>query len=200
MTPVINLHVGPDRVEFHVPEDKLCKLPFFRAALKSGFQESLSRSIEMPDEDPRTLSALIEFLYTGNYTYAYDPNKAVLRGTIGTPIGDLTEGEYHVGVFVVASKYDSPVLADMAVEHFKAVLLDVDCVDKLHLWKTAYREGPDLKAWRKGLEECYAGKGLLAWVHELFENHRDEIDQAVSESPELAADLLCLAIRSAGGD
>lgn len=196
MTPVVSLYTGQDRIELHAHEDTLCTLPFFRAALKKyGFQESLTKSIEMPEDKPIMVSALIEYLYTGNYTYVYDSAKAELQKETGMPIRDLTEGQYHVGVFVIASKYDSQGLAEMTVGNFEAVLPELGCVDKLRLWRTAYCEGTDLKRWRKSLERCHSSEGLVTWVQELFEKYRDEIDQVIAESPELASDLLRLATR-----
>lgn len=192
MSPIISLYTGQDRRELHAHEDTLCVLPFFRAALHGRFQESLIKSIEMPEDDPRMVSALIEYLYTGNYTYAYNLTTVDLQNETGIGIRDLTEGQYHIGVSSIASKYDSQALADISVKNFEAILPNLDGLDKLRLWRIAYREGPDVRIWRKCLERCHSCKDLVPWIHELFENQRDEIDQAIAESPELASDLLRL--------
>lgn len=56
----------------HVHQDTLWKLPSFR---ETFLKKSLSQvSIDMPDQDPDVISALIEHLYTGDYTYAHTQN------------------------------------------------------------------------------------------------------------------------------
>lgn len=152
----------------------------------------------MPDDDLATVSAMIEYLYTGNYTYTYITGSDMLREAPGIPPGTLTEGQYHVGVFVTASKYDCQGLVDMAVRNFEGVLPALDSVDTLRLWTTAYAAGTDVQVWRKGFERFYSRKGFDVWVKELFREHREEMDQMIADFPELASDLLRLAI--CGGD
>lgn len=193
MSPIATLSVGPKRVQFHAHEDTLCTLPFFQAALQGQFKEASEKAISMPDDDPRNISALIEFLYTGNYTYTYDPTSVQLREKSTTPIGDLAEGLYHVGVYVVASKYDSPVLSEMAVKNFEAVAIELDDIDALRLWKAAYAEDLRLSRCREDFKEYSSGKGLVSWVKGLFREHEEEMDEMFAECPQLATDLLRIA-------
>lgn len=150
-------------------------------------------TINMPEDEPRMVSALIEFLYTGNYTYPYDSVTSPSRVPMGTPVATLDEGQYHVGVFRIASKYDSTALADMAVRNFDSVLPDLDPISTFRLWKYAYGEGPDIQAWRNDFGFCYSGKQLASWMKAVFKDHREEVDQTIAECPELACDLLRLA-------
>lgn len=188
---MITLNIGPDHVEFHAHEDTLCKLPFFQAALKGSFRESLAKSIDMPEDTAETVSALIEYLYTANYTYTYDSSTAEPHGR---PAPNLAEGRYHIGVFVTAAKYDCGGLVAMAMGNFEALLPQLSSVDTLRLWKHAYGEGPDLQTWRTHFERCHEGKWVATWVSELFKNHRQEMEEMIAELPELAADLMRLAI------
>lgn len=153
----------------------------------------MKNSIEMPEDDPRMVSGLIEYLYTGNYTYPYACKGTVLRKKLGSPIATLTEGQYHVSIFVIASKYDCQGLATMAMRNFKAVVPDLDGIDTLRLWTAAYGEGPGLQTLRNSFERCHSGKPLSSWVKELFKDHREEINRTIKEFPELASDLLRLA-------
>ena len=41
--------------------------PFFAAALKGQFYESISQRIELPDEEPEIFSSVLEYLYKGDY-------------------------------------------------------------------------------------------------------------------------------------
>lgn len=194
MSPIVTLYVGQERVEFHTYEDTLCQLPFFQAALQEGhYREPSGRTLEMPEDDPTKVSALIEFMYTGNYTYTYDAGSAQLLSGSNTPIGDLTEGLFHVGVYVVASKYNCQRLAEIAVKNFEAVLNELDDIKTLRLWKAAYSEGLKLLGRIKDFEQYRSGEGLVAWVRGLFDDHREEMDKTMSEHPTLACDLLRIA-------
>lgn len=188
---MITLTIGPDRVEFHAHEDTLCKLPFFQAALQGSFRESLEKCIDMPEDTPETVSALIEYLYTSNYTYTYDSSTAEEHSR---PVANLAEGRYHIGVFVISSKYDCGGLVAMAIGNFEALLPELDSVDTLRLWKHAYGEGPDIQTWRTNFERCHTGKWVVKWVKELFKDHRQEMEEMIAELPELAADLMRVAI------
>lgn len=194
-TPIITLYIGTDRVEFHAHEDTLCKLRFFQSELQGSPHESGSKTITMCDDTPGTVSALIEYLYTGNYTYTYD---AATARTSGDPVANLSEGRFHISVFAIASKYECDGLAAMAASNFEDILPELESVDTLRLWRYAYGAGPDVASWRTQFERCYSGKRLenwlVVWVAELFENHRQEMEETIAEEPELAADLLRLAI------
>lgn len=190
MSPIITLYVGQGRVEFYVHEDTLCQLPFFQAALQGRFREASEKVIVMVEDDPNKVSALIEFMYTGNYTYSYDPRDTQLLEGSNAPIGDLSEGMFHVGVYVIASKYDCPGLVEIALENFEVVVDELDNIDTLRLWKAAYSEGLTLVGQRKDFEQYRSGGGLISWVKGLFKEHREEMETTMSEHPTLACDLL----------
>ena len=40
---------------------------YFAAALKGNFLDGISKKIDLPDEEPETLSCILEFLYKGDY-------------------------------------------------------------------------------------------------------------------------------------
>lgn len=147
----------------------------------------------MPDDDPSQITAMIEFLYTGKYTYAYNPTKAQPQKGSDAPVADLAEGLYHLGVHVVASKYGASALSEMAVANFRSVANELDGINTLQLWKAAYAE--DLRLPRSTAEfaqDC-RGEGLVPWVTGLFEQHCEELEETISECPQLATDLLRLA-------
>lgn len=148
----------------------------------------------MPEDATGTVSALLEYLYTGNYTYTYDSATAPVRGDPARPAANLTESRFHIGVFAIASKYACDGLATMAVSNFEALLPELDSVERLRLWKHAYGQGPDMETWREQFERCHSGMWVAAWVKELFKDHRKEMEQTIAELPELAADVMRLAI------
>lgn len=151
----------------------------------------------MPEDDPTMVSALIEYLYTGNYTYPYVAANTQLREELGTPVATLTEGQYHVGIFITASKYDCQGLMAMAAVNFEAVFADLDGIDSLRLWTATYGQAPGLQTLRNAFEIWRSEKALASWVKELFKKHRGEMNKTIKEFPELASDLLRL---STGGE
>lgn len=193
MSSITTLYVGQARVEFHVHQDTLTKLQFFRAALQGQFKEGLENAISMPDDDPIHMSAMIEFLYMGHYTYAYDPTSVLPREGTDAPVGDLAEGLYHLGVYVVASKYDCPKLSELAVANFKSVANELDPISTLRFWKAAYAEDLHLPRTSEEFTENCRGEGLVPWVTGLFEQHCEELEETILTCPQLACDLLRIA-------
>ncbi|KAH0845518.1 hypothetical protein AYO21_09612 [Fonsecaea monophora] len=64
---IITICVGPEQRLFAGHEEVLSRSPFFSAACKGQFFESNARRINLPDEQPEILSAVLEYLYKGDY-------------------------------------------------------------------------------------------------------------------------------------
>jgi hypothetical protein len=64
---IITICVGPEQRLFAGHEEILARSPYFQAACKGQFFESNSRRITLPDEQPEILSAVLEYLYKGDY-------------------------------------------------------------------------------------------------------------------------------------
>lgn len=56
----------------------LCKSPYFAQACRAQFFEASGKRIGLPNEEPEIFSAVLEFLYKGDYTpkIAYDKKRA----------------------------------------------------------------------------------------------------------------------------
>lgn len=155
------------------------------------FREASEKLILMPEDNPAHVSALIEFLYTGNYTYMYDPSVAPVPEGSTMPAGDIMEGMFHAGVHVLAVKYGAAKLVARAIKNFGAVSGALDSINALRLWKAVYiggllelpRHSKDCELWRNG-------QGMSTWVKQLFAEHGEEMDETVLECPQLAGDLL----------
>jgi hypothetical protein len=66
--PIVTLTIGREGRLFAAHEDVLRQAPFFEAALRSGnFPDAQSRRISLPDEEPEVFSAVLEYLYKGDY-------------------------------------------------------------------------------------------------------------------------------------
>lgn len=190
MSPIATLRVGEGKVQFHAHEDTLCKLPFFNAALQGMFKEATEKTISMPVDDPTHVSALLEFLYMGSYTYTYYPASVMVPEGSTTPAGDLNEGLYHLGVYVVAAKYDASVLALIALKNFKAVAIELESICALQLWLAAYTEDLRLPRCRQEFDQYSSGQGLVSWVQGLFREHEEVMEGVLEQCPLLTADLL----------
>jgi len=69
-SPIVTLTIGREGRLFAAHEDVLLQSPFFEQALKGGYLEqsyTQSRRIALPDEEPEAFSAVLEYLYKGDY-------------------------------------------------------------------------------------------------------------------------------------
>lgn len=189
MSPIITQDIGPSPVVFHVYEDSLSRIQSFRAALQGGFQEAAEKKVSLPDEDLEVFRALLEYLYTGIYTYTYDPSSATVVD--GAPAADLAEGCYHILVYAVGFRYDWQPLVHDAVRNPPAALSKLQGINVVRMWKSAYESGltvdvcareRQLEAFEKMLpgriegrpcggrggdgERCGGAAGICDWFYE----------------------------------
>ena len=66
-SPIITLVVGPEARLFAAHEDVLCQAPFFDKVLRGNYVDAQNRRISLPDEEPEVFSAILEYLYKGDY-------------------------------------------------------------------------------------------------------------------------------------
>lgn len=69
-SPIVTLTVGREGRLFAAHEDVLCQSSFFQQALRGQYLEQSyvqSRRIALPDEEPEIFSAVLEYLYKGDY-------------------------------------------------------------------------------------------------------------------------------------
>ncbi|KAL2153559.1 hypothetical protein VTH82DRAFT_4714 [Thermothelomyces myriococcoides] len=66
-SPIVTLVVGRDARLFAAHEDVLCQAPFFEKVLRSTYVDAQNRRIMLPDEEPEVFSAVLEYLYKGDY-------------------------------------------------------------------------------------------------------------------------------------
>ncbi|TGO31950.1 hypothetical protein BHYA_0375g00020 [Botrytis hyacinthi] len=64
-SPIVHIHVGSSSQEFAVHRDLICySSPYFRAALTSGFQETNTGTIELPETNTKIVDLFMGWLYT----------------------------------------------------------------------------------------------------------------------------------------
>ncbi|KAL6868724.1 hypothetical protein ACO1O0_000041 [Amphichorda felina] len=66
-SPIVTLTIGREGRLFAAHEDVLRQAPFFEAACRDHFFDAQSRRISLPDEEPEVFSAVLEYLYKGDY-------------------------------------------------------------------------------------------------------------------------------------
>jgi hypothetical protein len=63
---IVTLYVGSKRKKFTVHKKLLCdRCKFFSTAFKSGFHETKTGAMNLPEDYPNTVASLIDFLYRG---------------------------------------------------------------------------------------------------------------------------------------
>lgn len=90
-SPIVTLTVGREGRLFAAHEDVLRQAPFFDAACRDRhFVKAQSKRISLPDEEPEVFSAVLEYLYKGDYyprlvhnrqRNSWELEDAVVRGT-----------------------------------------------------------------------------------------------------------------------
>ena len=66
-SPIVTFIVGRYARVFACHEDILSTSPFFAAVLKGDYYENTTKRVELPDEQPEVFSAVLEYLYKGDY-------------------------------------------------------------------------------------------------------------------------------------
>jgi len=155
ISPIITLVVGRERRVFAAHEDILCLSPFFAAALRGQFREADARQVEMPDEDPQIFSAVLEYLYKGDYYPRLRHNKRsshwelenqsskeyVSESLIHSPVygGDILRDTV---IYCVADKYGLDDLKRLALRK-QGLVSGIEVPVLLRSARFAYDNTPD---------------------------------------------------------
>ncbi|KAI1365519.1 hypothetical protein F5Y08DRAFT_174794 [Xylaria arbuscula] len=66
-SPIVTLMVGPEGRLFAAHEEVLCQSPFFERVCRDQYLDAQNKRISLPDEEPEIFSAVLEYLYKGDY-------------------------------------------------------------------------------------------------------------------------------------
>ncbi|KAH8162939.1 hypothetical protein CIB48_g5309 [Xylaria polymorpha] len=66
-SPIVTLMVGHEGRLFAAHEEVLCQSPFFERICQDQYLEAQNKRISLPDEEPEIFSAVLEYLYKGDY-------------------------------------------------------------------------------------------------------------------------------------
>lgn len=67
ISAIVTLVIGPEQRIFAAHENVLNASPFFQSVLQNQMIDSQSKKIALQDEEPEIFSAVLEYLYKGDY-------------------------------------------------------------------------------------------------------------------------------------
>ncbi|KAK3049253.1 hypothetical protein LTR09_009431 [Extremus antarcticus] len=147
---IITISVGPSQRLFAAHEDVLTKSPHFSHHLRAQFFESAGKLIDLPGEEPEAFSAVLEYLYKGDYTpkLAYDKKRSSwYLEDYDTSAGEATvqQGGAQVlkdtVIYCAAYKYGLPELQRLALKK-QGLQSGVQCSTILSSARYAYDNTP----------------------------------------------------------
>ncbi|PIA96380.1 hypothetical protein CB0940_10869 [Cercospora beticola] len=95
---------------------------FFAKAVDDGFQEAGAGVIDLPNDHPNAIAAMLRFLYTDEY----DDAAHLLSVASEKEEHEWTILPMHIRVYQMAHKYELPKLADLAQEELEVCLKHED--------------------------------------------------------------------------
>jgi hypothetical protein len=165
-SPIVTLTVGKEGRLFAAHEDVLCQSSFFEAACRGNFfdaHNSGGRRIALPDEEPEVFSAILEYLYKGDYYPRLVRDKRrdtwLLEDTCEYPSPDMnaTGGGPAASdtVTVYLESLGEPILRDTVI-YCAATRYDLDGLARLALKKQGLQSGIDVATILRSAQYAYA--------------------------------------------
>jgi hypothetical protein len=153
-SPIITIVVGREQRLFAAHEDVLCNSPYFATALKGHFLDGGAKKLILPDEEPEILSAILEFLYKGDYYPRLLHNKR--RNTWDLEDADTKPGgRGHTESTIYLSSVGGDVLRDTVV-YCAAEKYGLDELKRLALRKQGLQSGIQVDVILRSARYCYA--------------------------------------------
>lgn len=171
---IVTIVAGADQRMFAAHEDVLCRSPFFAAACRDVIGASNHRRIALVDEEPEVLSAVLEYLYKGDYSprllHDKKRNSWVLedgsdmprtarnpagypQGANGATIYSQSTGDTvlrETAIYCAAERYGLDELKRLALRK-QSLLTGIDVATILRSSRFAYDNTPEtdsrLRAW-----------------------------------------------------
>lgn len=187
---------------------------FFERAICSGFSETQSSTIDLPDDDPDTIASLLQHVYTGSYAQTApieDRKIAEQREKVETPSNPngletvVQCSMPHVRMFAAAVKFGIDTLREEArktfMKAFNGALLDTRFLSEVPngistLVSAVYATTP---AQERDLRDCLVFEAHSEWTHFQDEAGGENATAHLNilrEVPELALDVLTYRMRA----
>ncbi|WPH04914.1 Hypothetical protein R9X50_00781100 [Acrodontium crateriforme] len=150
---IVTLSVGPSQRLFAAHEDVLARAPYFAQACRAKFFETSGKRIELPNEEPEVFSAVLEYLYKGDYSprLVHDKKRATWSIEDATS-GESSESTVYINgvggavlkdtlIYCSANRYALPELQRLALKK-QGLQSGVQCSTILSSARYAYANTP----------------------------------------------------------
>ncbi|KAL8799710.1 MAG: hypothetical protein Q9182_005688 [Xanthomendoza sp. 2 TL-2023] len=107
--------VGPQEQKFTAHASFLSQSPVLDRMCHGHFEESRTFTIRLPEDDPKVIKAMIQYLYTGDFT-----NYGLHDDTLG--ISAMRAGFQLVDLYKVAEKYQLQQLKTLILEKLGGII------------------------------------------------------------------------------
>lgn len=164
-SPIVTLTVGRDGRLFAAHEDVLRQSPFFEEACRGAYFDAQSKRISLPHEEPEVFSAILEYLYKGDYYprlfHNRHRNSWELEDQGRTPQsspnpetgGGRADGSSDATVYL--SSLDVPILRDTVI-YCAADRYGLEELKRLALRKQGLQAGIDVGTILRSAQYAYA--------------------------------------------
>lgn len=165
-SPIVTLTIGREGRLFAAHEDVLSQSPFFEAACKRESLDVMNKRISLPDEEPEIFSAVLEYLYKGDYyprlVHNRHRNSWELEDRMRTPqkpSPNPDTGGGHAGTASEAAVYLSSIGAEIlrdTVIYCAADKYGLEELKRLALRKQGLQAGIDVGTILRSAQYAYA--------------------------------------------
>ena len=163
---IITIIVGKDQRLFAAHEDVLCKAPFFAEVCRDQFFQANAKRIALVDEEPEVFSAILEYLYKGDYyprllhdkrrnTWILEDGPEVLSPKSDGGHGDGSATMYHrfagdvilkdTALYCSAERYGIDELKRLALRK-QGLQVGIDVATILRSARYAYDKTPETES------------------------------------------------------
>lgn len=179
-SPTFALIVGPEEKTFTAHGSFLSQSPVFEKICKSHFRESQTYQIDLPEDEPDTIRAILQYLYAGNFHH---------YGTLEFAGSTWAASMQLADMYVTAEKYQLSSLKDLVLTklgHF----IDVEerPIDFFSTAKAIYAGTPDTdRGWRTFFQNFVIN---LEKPSHMCTTVRGVFDRCIAEGGTMAIDIV----------
>ncbi|KAL8727674.1 MAG: hypothetical protein Q9166_005910 [cf. Caloplaca sp. 2 TL-2023] len=172
--------VGSEEKAFTAHESFLSQSPVFEKMCHGQFQESHAFEIKLPEDDPKVMRAIIQYLYTGNF---------LDFGSMESGHGPKGAGSQLAALYVTAEKYQLQNLKNLVLAKLGSMIdLEVHPLDFLCIAELIYASIPDTDNLWRGFFKQYAG--LMPKPRFMSKSVRCAFDVYIHEGGTQAVDMM----------
>ncbi|KAI1820052.1 hypothetical protein F4861DRAFT_543330 [Xylaria intraflava] len=163
MSPIVTMTVGHEGRLFAAHEEVLCQSPFFERVCRDQYLGAQSKRISLPDEEPEVFSAVLEYLYKGDYYPRLLHNKhrnswyledAVRSPGLSDPNNTTRGGRGAVEATMYVPSVDQCLLRDTVV-YCAAERFGLEELKSLSLRKQGLQSGIDVGTILRSAQYAY---------------------------------------------